>query len=262
MKAIRFCLLIILSATYLCSFANEDIEYIRTIFSRKNIQSDMLFCKNMKCVDILYKSKCKPDKRYNQDRYNQEREEIEKILLAAIHNFEIKVDVDGEPCLIKSEVLEDRMSIFNGALSYSVILTKDMEELKKLVAYIGTIKKSSMPTKLAYYFFSGQDFWEDDPKGRERFYKERAKQQKTELKNREIMRYRQFIIEICAEAMPSWKNKMSEDEFNNFVSVLEDMGKMNALEKANLERRVISKDEWTKRVDAWWALPLEKREAM
>lgn len=252
----RLAILVFLGIACNCSFASDNVDYIREMFSRESIQSDKLLCENKKGVEILSESNTIPN------YYGQERNEIETIVLSAIHKFEIKVDVNGEPCLIKDEVLSDRGAIFNCTLYQSKILNNDKEELIKLVAYVGTIKKSSMPTNLTRRFFTIGPSRIKDEEAAKRYSNERAKQQKTQLKNRAIEKYRERIIDICSKAMPSWKKKMSEDEFNAFVSKLEELGKMNDLEKAVLERHVISKDEWTKRVDAWWASPLEKREAM
>ncbi len=237
-------------------YANEDVAYIHKVFSKENLHlSAISICEDKRCCYIL------AEYQEGNKFYSAERIEIEKIVLDSIRY--IKVDIDTEFGSFDANILKDRGMIFVGALYNSRVLSTEKEELLRLVSYIGTIKKSSQPTYLSRQTISLPHlFWRNDKDGtaQSSYYKEREMHRRVEEANILVDEYRGDIIRTCAESLPAWKKKMSEDEFKGFVNTLEDMGKMNALEKAVLERRVIPEEEWAKRVDAWWALPIDKRE--
>lgn len=232
---------------------DKDIEYVKRMLSRENVQSTRLLCADTKGVGMIEKAW--------YDKKGDKRLEIEKLMLDGMRSFAIPVDIDGKPCAYEPKIVEDRGFFFVNFMTDSKLLCKEKEELIELVKYLGSVKISSMPTSLAKTTISGTGFFESKEDYKE-YFRERTKQCNTARVNREIMNYRKIVIMICSEALPAWKKSLSEKEFNALVEQLAALGKMNSLERTTLEQRVISKDEWTKRVDAWWALPLEKREAM
>lgn len=231
--------------------ADEDMDYLRKMLSRENVQSTCLLCMDTKGIGIIEKAW--------YDKKGDKRLEIEKLMLDGMRSFAIPVDLDGKPCAYEPKIIDDRGFFFVNFMTGSKLLREEKDQLVKLIKYLASVKTSSMPTSLARTTISGTGFFESKEDYKE-YTMERNEHRVTARVNREIMKYRKFIIKICAEALPTWKQKMSESEFKDFINTLEDMGKMNALERAILEERVIPKDEWAKRVDAWWALPIDKRE--
>lgn len=253
----RICVIVASILLSMSCKAIDNVEYIRRMFSPENVRSKVLLQKDKTGWDILKKSVI------GKNFESEERLELEKAVFEAIIDFEIPVDIDGRPCKYDIKILEDRSCSFSGALSISRLLRNDIKSLCKLAEYLGSIKESSMPTLLARVSISSPGFWDayEDPKYEQQaFYAERETQRQTELVNIQIRKYRKELISICSQALPTWKRVLSEDEFKKLVDQLAVLGKMNGIEKAELEYEVIPYEEWQRRADAWWALPIDKRE--
>lgn len=247
-KFVMLCF-IVFSTAFVC-YADEDIEYLRRMLSRENVQSTRLLCADTKGIGIIEKAW--------YDKKGDKRLEIEKLMLDGMRSFDIPVDVDGKPCVYESRIIDDRGFFFVNFMTSSKLLCKEKDELIELVKYLGSVKISSMSTSLAKTTISGTGIFENE--GDYKAYSlERKKQCDTVRVNREIMNYRKHVIMICAEALPTWKKTLTEKDFKELIDQLATLGNMNSLERTTLEQHVISEEERRKRVEAWYALPLKER---